>query len=132
MPILTSSRHWRPLVQAVRQVRLGVPFEREVAMRAFYTHLLGFIEFPVDSIPGGWLAGGGRGRVYFELRHAESAASLRRRLAVVVPSLKQLETRLREQNWRFRRFRGLNGADDRLVLQDPAGHVLEVQQSQPF
>src|SRR2546425_11478146 len=100
MPILTKSKSWRPLVQAVREVRLGVPFEREELVRFFYHGLLGLREREtVPKIPGGWVLGDSRARIHFHHRHSPTGDPLRRRLAITVPSLRQLEQRLSDVGW---------------------------------
>jgi hypothetical protein len=133
MPILTSSKSWRALVQAVREIRLGAPFESEPALRAFYGELLGLRERALKpKIPGGWMVGNSRAHIYFQHRHLPVSDPLRRRLTIAVPSLKLLEKRLKDARWSYRRRHGLNFGDDLLLITDPAGHVVEVRQSQPL
>lgn len=133
MAILTESLEKPAQIQAVREVRLGMPLERGDEMRDFYTRLIGLCEWPPPrQIPGGWGAGHPRRGAYFIFRHDAQVDPLRRRVAIHVPSLESVQERLRQAGRDFVVERGLGRSDSRVLVADPVGHLVELRQLQPL
>jgi hypothetical protein len=131
MPILTKSESQRPQVHCVREVRVGIPHERLAEVMYFYTRLLGLRPWPSTcQIPGGWGAGEPQRGALFQFRHQVTADPMRRRLSLVVASLDQLEQRLSQEEWPYKRLHGLAWSDQCVVVNDPVGHRVEIRQLQ--
>ena len=131
MPILEKGKSPPSLVQCVREVRVGVPLERLDALQRFYTVTLGLDPWPAErQIPGGWGVGDPQCGLFLEFRHDPQVDPVRRRFTLLVGSLSVLEARLAEQQWPCERIRGFGFYDQYLLLHDPAGHLVEVRQTQ--
>jgi hypothetical protein len=133
MKILTDKRDRNAAVQSVREVRVGIPIERRRQVRDFYADVIGLPEWPANQqLPGGWCAGLPRRGVYFAFRHDADVEVMRRRITVVVPSLDAVEQKLRESECEFERLRGLSYCEQRILVSDPIGHLIELRQCQPL
>lgn len=118
-------------VQCVAEVRMPVPYERREALTRFYAELLGLVSWPApEQIPGGLGFGDPRCGLYLQYRHDPIVDPMRRRLTLIVTSLDALVERLEESEWPFQRFRGLSFTDQWILVNDPAGHLIELRQSQ--
>lgn len=117
----------------MRELCIGVPFDRLGEVIGFYTEVLGLRPWPrARQIPGGWGAGDARRGVYFQFRHDPVVDPMRRRCVLSVTSLEELGQRLSECPWPFVRRRGLGPYDESILTNDPTGHRLEVRQFQPL
>ncbi|MCG3126514.1 MAG: hypothetical protein CHACPFDD_01350 [Phycisphaerae bacterium] len=116
-------------VHAVREVRVGIPSERLSRLQQFYLGLIGLPAWPDHrQIPGGWGAGTARHSVLFCFAHDAAVDPQRPRLSLTVSSLPGLEARLSSHEVPYTRQRGLFHSDDRLLVSDPAGHLVEIRQ----
>lgn len=133
MPILTQGKSQPTGVLCVREVRVGVPGERLDEIRHFYTLLLGLAPWPAYlQMPGGWGVGNPRHGLYLQFRHDPEVDPMRRRFTLRADSLAALEERLLNWQWPYERVRGFGWSDQYILLQDPAGHLIEVRQTQPL
>lgn len=126
-----AARPKRPdaAVHAVREVRVPVPGERLECIQHFYLGLIGLPAWPDHrQIPGGWGAGTARQSVLFCFAHDAVLDPYRPRLFLTVSSLPGLEARLSSSEVPYTRQRGLFRSDDRLLVSDPAGHLVEIRQ----
>lgn len=121
------------VVQCVAEVRLGMPAHAVGPTIRFYTEWLGLRPWADPRIvPGCYGLGHYRRGLLLEMRHDPEVDEVRRRMTLVVASLETIERRLAEAQWPFEHIQGIGPSDDRLVLQDPAGHRIEVRQSRPL
>lgn len=133
MAILAGERSWSASVSAVRELRIDIPHDLRERVRMFYVQLIGLPEWPpARQIPGGWCAGRPRRGVYFVYRHDVRADPLRRRMTIDVPCLDSVELRLREAAYPHLRERGLGLSDQRILVNDPAGYLVEVRELRQF
>lgn len=129
MPILEPRKHRPPELHAVREVRLGMPFERRGEVIRFYTEVLGLRPWPASrQICGCWGAGDPNRGLLFAFRHEPLPRSLLRRFTLRVDSLAETAERLAELDLRHERRRGLGPCDDAIYINDPAGHVVELRE----
>ncbi len=133
MKLLDDTRVSQSIVHALREVRVGIPLERRPQVRDFYTRVIGLPEWPAEQcVPGGWCAGRPRRGIYFVYRHDAEVDAVRRRITILVPSLDMIEQKLREIEWGFQRLRGLSYCEQRILVSDPIGHLVELRQCQPL
>ncbi|MCH7871183.1 MAG: hypothetical protein IID33_05735 [Planctomycetes bacterium] len=133
MRILADKHDPPAAVHAVREVRIGIPIERRREVSDFYTGIIGLPQWPArESLPGGWCAGSPRRGVYFAYRNDADVDAMRRRFTVLVPSLDDIEEKLRDSDRPFQRLRGLSYAEQRILVADPIGHLVELRQCQPL
>lgn len=133
MPILEKGKTPPTNVVCVREVRAGAPVELVDELRRFYADTLGLVPWPERrQIPGGWGVGHPERGLYLQFRHDPEVDQVRRRFALTVPSLAGLEERLLDHPWPYDRVRGFGWSDHHILLRDPAGHLIEVRQSQPL
>jgi hypothetical protein len=133
VPILTKSAARPSEVLCVCEVRVGIPRERLDDIRRFYMETLRLPPWPDErQIPGGWGAGNPRRGLFLEFQHDPVVDPLRRRFTLVVDDLAALEERLAEQEWACQRIRGFGWSDQCVLMHDPAGHLIEVRQTQPL
>ncbi len=133
MPILVKGKSPPTVVLCVREIRVGIPRERLGQLERFYTAILGLIPWPKRcQIPGGWGLGNPQTGLLLQFRHDPVIDPLRRRFTLMVDGLAMFEQRLRDEQWPYQRVHGFGWTDQYLLLHDPAGHLIEVRQSQPF
>ncbi|MBU0637470.1 MAG: hypothetical protein KKB50_01290 [Planctomycetes bacterium] len=133
MPILVKSEQPPAAVECVREVRVGIPFERRREVWDFYARVLRLRPWsPRHQIPGGWGAGDPRRGIYFQYQHDPHVEPLRRRVVLTVASLSWVEQRLTEEGWPYLRQSGLGYSDQCILVSDPVGHRIELRQSQPL
>lgn len=133
MKLLDDTRVSQSTVHAVHELRVGIPLERRSQVRDFYTRVIGLPEWPAECrIPGGWCAGRPRRGIYFVYRHDAEVDAVRRRFTILVPSLDETEEKLREMECGFQRLRGLGYCEQRILVSDPAGHLIELRQCRPL
>jgi catechol 2,3-dioxygenase-like lactoylglutathione lyase family enzyme len=133
MPILTRAKPRPATVLCVREVRAGIPSEVLEEIRRFYTSVLGLEPWPPESqFPGGWGVGNPHCGLYLQFQHDPVVHPVRRRFTLTVDALAALEERLSQLEWPHERIRGFGWSDQYLLLHDPAGHLIEVRQSNPF
>lgn len=131
MPILERGKPRPTMVECVREVRVDVPRERLEDLLRFHADLLGLTAWHKRwQIPGGAGLGSPIAGLYLQFRHDPEVDPVRRRYTLVVDSLDHLEKRLQELEWRYRRYRGFGWTDQHILLRDPAGHLIEIRQSQ--
>jgi hypothetical protein len=120
-------------VHCVREVRLGVLAHATNEGLHFYVDVIGLQPWRTPRVvPGAFGVGNPRRGLLLQVRHDPEVDEVRRRLTLVVASLDELERRLVEIAWPFERVRGIVGSDDRIDLNDPAGHRIEIRQSRPI
>ena len=130
MPILERGNPQPAAVECVREVRVGVPRERVNNLVVFYTELLGLLLWPARwQIPGGVGLGSPIAGLYLQFRHDPVVDPVRRRFTLVVESLDELEKRLLELEYRYRRYQGFGWTDQYMLLHDPVGHLIEIRQT---
>lgn len=118
-------------VHCVREVRLGVPAHATAESLRFYMDVIGLRPWREPrSVPGAFGVGNPRRGLLLQVRHDPEVDDVRRRMTLVVASLDELEKRLDEIEWPFERMRGFGYSDRRIVVNDPAGHRIEIRQSQ--
>ena len=133
MPILTRAKSQPTAVLCVREIHVGVALEAFEELQQFYTAVLGLVPWPPESqLPGGWGVGNPRYGLYLQFRHDPVIDPLRRRFTLVVDTLAALEERLAQLEWPYERVRGFGWSDQYLLLHDPAGHLIEIRQSNPL
>jgi hypothetical protein len=131
MEQIAQSRREQPAVSCIREVRVPVPYERREEIVRFYAELLGLPPWPEgDQIPGGWGVGHPQRGLYLQYRHDPKVEPLRRRFALAVPSLDELQQRLEEHQWPCLRYHGLDFASQWMLISDPVGHLIEVREAQ--
>ena len=119
----------RPTVQCIREVRVEVSFDQKANLEWFYCDLLGLQPWTdAPQIPGGIGLGHSRCGLYLQFRHDPKVDPVYRRMMIVVSSLPALIERLSEVKLPFQHFRGFSVTDERLLIHDPAGHLVEVRQ----
>ena len=130
MPILVKGNTPPATVMCVREIRVGIPRELLREIQEFYTNLISLPPWP-DSrqIPGGWGLGLPRAGLLLQFRHDPDIDPVHRRFTILVDSLFELEKRLQEREWPYQRLRGFGWTDQYMLLQDPAGHLIEIRQS---
>jgi len=117
----------------VREVRVGVPLELLDQAQRFYTLVLRLVPWPAQlQTPGGWGLGDPQCGLYLEFRHDPEVDPMRRRFTLLVDSLAALDARLMRRLWPYERVRGFGWSDQYILLQDPAGHLIEIRQAQPL
>jgi len=133
MAILSRSELQHAEVLCVREVRVGIPSERVDEIRNFYTLTLGLEPWPAEmQIPGGWGLGNPRCGLFLQFEHDPQIDPVRRRFTLRVPDLDLIEQRLGERGWPYERLHGLGWSDQLILVHDPAGHLIELRQSQPL
>lgn len=133
MPILVKGESRPAEVLCVREVRVGIPRELLGQLQQFYTRVLGLVPWPARlQIPGGWGAGNPQCGLHLQFRHDPEVDPVRRRFTLTVDDLAALEERLIDRQWPYERVRGFGFCDQYLLLHDPAGHLIEVRQTQPL
>jgi len=133
MPILEKSKPQPAAPLCVREIRVGVPRERVDQLEQFYVGIVGLVPWPEElQIPGCWGLGRPQAGLFLEFRHDPEIDPVRRRFTVTVECLAELEERLQQEQWSYERVRGFGWTDQYLLLHDPAGHLIEIRQSQPL
>ncbi len=133
MKILAEKHDPPAAVHAVREVRIGIPIERRREVSEFYTEIIGLPQWPArESLPGGWCAGRPRRGIYFAYRHDADVDVMRRRFTILVHSLDEIVKKLHDAEHPFERMRGLSYAEQRILVADPIGHLVELRQCQPL
>ncbi|MGD8451714.1 MAG: hypothetical protein PVJ57_07840 [Phycisphaerae bacterium] len=118
-------------VHCVTEVRVPVPHEQREALTHFYAELLSLAPWPAaEQIPGGIGFGDPRCGLYLQYRHDPVIDPMRRRLTLTVTSLDTAARRLEEREWPFARYRGFSFTDQWILVNDPAGHLIELRQLQ--
>lgn len=131
MPILERGKPRPTTVECIREVRVGISRERLEEMLDFYADVLGLHRWAQRwQTPGGEGLGDPIPGLYLQYRHDPEIDPVRRRVTLVVNSLTDLEKRLQENERSYRRYRGFGWTDQYILLHDPAGHLIEIRQSQ--
>lgn len=133
MPILVRSKPPPTAVECVREVRVGIPRELLDELQYFYMLTLGLVPWPAElQVPGGWGLGNPQAGLHLQFRHDPVVDPLRRRFTLTVASLATLGERLERRQWPYQRVRSLSVCDQSIRLHDPAGHLIEIRQTQPL
>ena len=88
--------------------------------------------YVICQIPGGWGLGSPQAGLFLQFRHDPEVDPVRRRFTLLVDCLTALEERLQEEEWPYQRIHGFGWTDQYLLAHDPAGHLIEIRQSQPL
>jgi hypothetical protein len=120
-------------IVAVDHVTLESGVEVEEAMRWFYGELVALDEVAGSYVPGRRLV---FRSARIELRVAFVAEPhidpIDSRVAILVPSLKDVTDVLDDRKVPFEPISGLRWSDRRIAVHDPAGHRIELRQYWPF
>lgn len=123
----------RPRIHAIDHVHLDVPPGCGDRLREFYGSLLGL---PALEPPAGSDAilcfGANRLQLKLLVRERPDINPNRRRLVLEVESLRQQAQRFDDAGVPYRTYRGFRYTEQRVFVDDPAGHVLELKQVWPF
>lgn len=121
------------MVHGIREVRIGIGIERQAEVLDFYCEVLGLALWSRrQQVPGGVGLGDVQRGVLLQYRHDPPVDPLRRRLTVIVASLREVCRRLREREWSFTTQRGFGVSDEVVHVSDPVGHRLELRELRGF
>ena len=103
-------------------------------MRSFYSGLLGLPELnmPAGETPEDGVVicfGANSLQMRLIVRERPNVRPSRRRLTVEVDSLEELAARLDQSKVEYWRYRGLWFTDQRVLVRDPVGHLVELRQN---
>lgn len=119
-----------PRIAAVDRVCVEAPPGSIDELRVFYSEMLG-LRFETDAAGGGHISANDfMYTLHFRTVDRPAIDPCRRRLSVLVASLDELMERLSENDRPFQLERGLSLSDRRLLVHDPAGHLVEVRACQ--
>ena len=126
MPIFQRTPDPPPIIHAIRHVRVEAKPEQEPSLRFFYEDVLGL--GPVHDEPGMLCFETKRMRVRILLTPEAQSSRMRRRLVLVVPSLKRMRERLEELEIDYEWYTGMRFTDQRIFVLDPADNRIELKQ----
>ena len=110
----------------VEDARLPAPAGAEPRLDSFYVGLLRFERDAASDFP---VYRAENFRLQFEVLEPPLKREDMRPLGIVVPSLAEVEGKLVDAEIEYVRQRGLQPAQESLVLLDPAGNWLEISES---
>lgn len=120
----------RARLQAVNHVHLDVPVGASPRMREFYHDLLGL---PILAALAGENSdlcfGANRLQMRLIVTETSDIRPTRRRLSLDVDSLEEQAAAFDKAEVPYRMYRGLWFTDQRIMVNDPVGHLLELRQS---
>lgn len=116
-------------VLALTETLLPAAWELQPQLLRFYGELIGLPRRPPEEeLPGGIAFGRARSGVFLQYRHDPEVEPMRRRLTIMVQSLREVIERLTEHEWPFEAFHGLSESERWLTTADPNGHLLELRE----
>lgn len=124
---------FRARLHAIDHIHVDVPGGAADVMQRFYGDLLGLPLLDRRDAPDVELTfGANRLQMRLVLRERPAVNANRRRLTLEVASLDEVAKLLRESRIEFHRYRGIWFTESRLLLHDPAGHLIELRQVWPM
>lgn len=119
-------------IQAIDNVCMEGPVSRVEDLRWFYTTIGALREAPADGKCDSTLRfRSARIELSVRLVGAPQVEPIRRRVTLAVPSLDAAMSALDERGMTYVEEHGLSFTDRRVVVQDPAGHRIELKRDWP-
>ncbi|MBV8780201.1 MAG: hypothetical protein JO353_02280 [Phycisphaerae bacterium] len=116
---------------AIDDVHLPVSSGQEREMDAFYIGRLRFVRKPDDEADGVLIYHAENQRLCFDILEPPIARDSVRPIGMEITWLNELEIQLIEDQIPHTRQVGLLPGEESLLLQDPAGNWLQIQQARP-
>lgn len=133
MSVILAPRLQPAVLEVVREARLDVPESARAAVLRFYCDVFALPRWPEPrQLPGGLGLGSPRKGLWLRWRHDFQPDPARRRLTLRVQSLDLTARQLRARGWEPRWRAGLQALDRVLLVNDPAGHLIEIRAQHHF